>query len=352
MAFTKIENVAVRGVSACVPKHIEENIDLPVFSEGEAERVIAQTSIVRKHTVENGTTAGDLCERACNALLDELGWGRDTVEALILVTSAPDYLVPPTACILQGKLGLPESTLSIEIRQGCPGWVIGLTTLASLLSTGNMKRGILLCGDTPTLQNSPKDKETRPLFGDAGTATALEFDPKAPAMEFEHGTKGKDFKAIYQPHGGMRNPFRPESLIYEEYGPNHLRRPIDVSMDGMNVFSFGLSTAPKSVMALVEHYGVNLDKIDYFLMHQANHYMNEKIRRKLKIPAEKAPYSMQEYGNPGSPSIPLTLVTQCREDFINKRLDNVAVAFGVGLAWGSVHFITNEIACPEIVLYE
>ena len=351
MAFTKIENVAIRGVSACVPAHVEENIDLPVFSEGEAERVIAQTSIVRKHTVEQGVTAGDLCEKACNVLLEKLNWEKESIDALVLVTSAPDYLVPPTACILQGKLGLPESTISIEIRQGCPGWVIGLTTLASLLSTGYMKRGLLLCGDTPTLQNSPKDKETRPLFGDAGTATALEFDSKAHPLEFEHGTRGKDFKAIYQPHGGMREPFRAESLVYEDYGLNHLRRPIDVSMDGMNVFSFGLSTAPKSVMSLCEKFGVNLDNIDYLLMHQANHYMNEKIRKKLKVPAEKAPYSMQEYGNPGSPSIPLTLVTQCGKDFRTKRQECVAVAFGVGLAWGSVHFITDKIVCPEIILY-
>lgn len=351
MAFTKIENVAIRGISACVPKHIEENKDIPVFKEGEAERVIAQTSIVRKHTVESGTTAGDLCEKACNVLLDELGWQRESIDALVLVTSAPDYLVPPTATILQGKLNLPESAIAVEIRQGCPGWVIGLTTLASLMSNGCIKRGVLLCGDTPTLQNSPKDKETRPLFGDAGTATALEFDTSAAPLEFNHGTRGKDFKAIYQPHGGMRNPFTAESLVYEEFGPNQLRRPIDVSMDGMSVFSFGLSTAPKCVKELCEEFDINLENIDWFLMHQANHYMNEKIRKKLKVPAEKAPYSMQEYGNPGSPSIPLTLVSQCRKEFIEKELDNVAVAFGVGLAWGSVHFKTNKIVCPEVILY-
>lgn len=350
MAFTKIENVAIRGVSACVPKHVEENIDIPVFKEGEAERVIAQTSIKRKHTVDGDLTASDLCAKAFSGLIEDLGWEKESVDIVVLVTSSSDYLVPPTVCVLHGKLDLPETTFCLEVRHGCPGWVIGLTTIASLMTNGCFKRGVLLCGDCPTLQNSPKDKETRPLFGDAGTATALEYDEKAEPLEFNHGTKGKDFMAIYQPDGGMRNPVTNDSLLYTEYGRNQERRPIDVTMDGMSVFSFGFSKAPKSVQSLSEEYRINLEEIDYFLIHQANHYLNEKIRKKLKVPEEKVPYSMQEYGNPGSSSIPLTLVTQCGDDYKSKKLNTIAVGFGVGLAWGSVHFITNKIACPPLFL--
>lgn len=349
MAFTKIENIAIKGVSACVPKHVEENIDIPVFTEGEAERVIAQTGIQRKHTVENGMTVSDLCAKAFDGLIKELGWEKESIDLLVLTTAAQDYLVPPTVCVIHGMLGLPESTMTIELRQGCPGWVIGLSTIASMMANGNMKRGILLCGDIPTLQNSPLDKETRPLFGDAGTATALEFDTNASSMEFDFGSRGKDFKTIWMPQGGMKEPLTEESLKFVEYGENKLRRPIDVTMDGMSVFSFGFSTAPRSVRSLTENFNIDIEKIDYLVLHQANHYLNEKIRKKLNVPSEKVPYSMKDYGNTGSPSILLTMVTQCREEIINKPLDFIACAFGVGLAWGSVHFKTNKIACPEII---
>lgn len=349
MALLEIKNVRIAGISACVPAKVEENTDIPVFVEGEAERVIAQTGIERKHVVVQGQSVSDLCAKAFETVINDLGWEKESIDLLVLTTAAQDYLVPPTVCVLHGMLGLPESTMTLELRQGCPGWVIGLSTIASMMSNGNMKRGVLLCGDIPTLQNSPLDKETRPLFGDAGTATALEFDEQASPMEFDFGSRGKDFKSIWMPQGGMKEPLTEESLKFVEYGENKLRRPIDVTMDGMSVFSFGFSTAPKSVRSLVENYNIDLENIDYLVLHQANHYLNEKIRKKLKVPAEKVPYSMKDYGNTGSPSILLTMVTQCRENFVSKPLDIVACAFGVGLAWGSVHFKTNKIACPPIV---
>ncbi len=348
MALLSVSNVRIEGISACVPKHVEENKDIPVFVEGEAERVIDQTGIERKHVVSDGQTVSDLCAKAFETIINELGWEKESIDVLVLTTAAQDYLVPPTVCVIHGMLGLPESTMTIELRQGCPGWVIGMSTLSSMLSSGHLKRGILLCGDVPTLQNSPLDKETRPLFGDAGTATALEFDDSAPALEFDFGSRGRDFKAIWAQQGGMKEPLTEESLKFVEYGENKLRRPIDVSMDGMSVFSFGFSTAPRSVKSLAEGYDINLEEIDYLVLHQANHYLNEKIRKKLKFPSEKVPYSMKDYGNTGSPSIPLTIVTKCNDDFNNKPLNVIACAFGVGLAWGSVHFKTNKIVCPPI----
>lgn len=351
MAFLKIENVAIRGISACVPSHIEENIDLEVFKQGEAERVIAQTKIIRKHTVSPGTTASDLCAKATEVLLKELSWEKETIDALVFVSSAADYIVPPTACILQDKLQLPESCLCMEIKHGCPGWVVGMTSASSLINGKALKRVLLLCGDTSTLLNSPLDKETRPIFGDAGTCTALEYDANAPEMYFEHGTRGKDFKSIFTPSGGCRNGVKEEDLQFIEYGVNQKRRNIDCSMDGMNVFAFGMSTAPKSVASLADFYNLNLNDVDYFVMHQANHYLNERIRKKLNFPPEKTPYSMFEYGNTSCASIPLTIVTQCNTDYATKHLKSIGCAFGVGLSWGSIYFETDSIICPSIIHY-
>ncbi len=351
MAFLEVKNVRIAGISACVPSNVEENINLDVFNEGEAERVIAQTSIVKKRVVENNTTAADLCQKAFEGLLPELGWDKESIDVLVFVTSASDYNVPPTACVLQDKLGLQESTLCIELRHGCPGWVIGLSTIASLISSGCLKRGVLLCGDTPTLLNSSRDKETKPLFGDAGSATAIEFDTKAPSLVFEHGTRGKDFKAICAEYGGYRNPVTNDSLEYVEYGPHRERRLVDIEMDGMSVFGFGLSVAPKSISSLAEKYEINLEDVDCYLFHQANHYMNEKIRKKLHITPEKVPYSMQNFGNTSCASIPLTIVTERRDLYNGGHTKSLACAFGVGLAWGSVYFETEKLICPELIEY-
>lgn len=351
MAFLEIKNVALKGIAVCAPKNIEDNLTIPVFNEGEAERVIAQTGIKQKHVVENGDTlASDMCLAAAEKLIADLGWEKDSIEALCFVSLSPDYLEPPTACILQDRLGLPESCMTIDINQGCSGWLNGLATLSSLVMTGSIKRAILLNGDTSSLLNSPYDKEARPLFGDAGAATALEYDNNAKRILFNFGTRGKEFNAIMRKDGGLRNPVTEGSLKYKELAPHIVRRDLDAIMDGMGVFAFGMSTAPKSVKALCEHYSIDLEGVDYFLMHQANHYMNEKIRKKLKISEERTPYSLDEYGNTSSASIPVTILSRCRDAFVSKDLKILATAFGVGLAWGSVYFETNKIVCPEIVL--
>ena len=351
MAFLEIKNVQIAGIAACAPAHIEDNLTIPVFREGEAERVIAQTGIRQKHTVpDNSLLASDMALAAAEKLIENLQWEKSSIEALCFVSLSPDYPEPPTACILQDRLGLSEDCMTIDINQGCSGWVNGLAVISNLVSSGNIKRAILLNGDTSSLLCSPFDKESRPLFGDGSAATAIEYNESAKRIYFNFGTRGKDFEAILTKSGGLRYPIDEESLKYKEYGENIVRRDKDSTMDGMSVFAFGMSTAPKSATALCEKYGIEIDKIDYFVMHQANMYMNEKIRKKLKIPVEKTPYSMGEYGNTSSTSIPLTIVTKLHEKMEKENVKILAVAFGVGLAWGSMYFETDKIVCPEIIL--
>lgn len=353
MAFSKIHNVAIRGISACAPAHIEENSDaLPVFKEGEAARVVAQSGIERKHTIVpgSGVTISDLCAKAFEVLIGKLGWDRESIDILVLVSSSADYITPPTSNVLHGKLGLSENCLCFDIRQGCPGWVVGMSTVSAMVSTGNFKRAIVLCGDASTLMNSQFDKEMRPLFSDAGTATAIEYDTTASDMEFQHGCRGESYEAIITPAGGLKRPVDADALEYKTYGENIIRRAVDCQMDGMGVFSFGLSVAPKSLQSLLDEYSIKRDDVDYFLFHQANQYMNTKIMKKLKLDSAKVPFSLKDFGNTSCASIPLTLVYKCREDYESRPMNTVACAFGVGLAWGSFHFKTNGIVCPEIIL--
>jgi 3-oxoacyl-[acyl-carrier-protein] synthase-3 len=349
MAFQILKNVALRGISACVPKFTEDNKKIPLFqNQVESAKFIEATGVEFRHMVKNsGICTSDMCYSASLKLLEEVNWKPEEIDCLIFVSQTPDYILPATACILQERLKLSSECYALDISLGCSGWVYGLSVIASLISGGTMKKGLLLAGDTTTVTKSPKDKSTYPLFGDAGTATAVEFDPNSEPLMFNFGTDGKGHEAIMIPDGGFRNFFNERSFEEVEIEPGIIRNRLQSILNGPAVFTFGISKAPKSVNAILEHFGIKKEDIDYFIFHQANQFMNEKIRAKLKIEPEKVPYSLGEYGNTSSASIPLTIVTKIRSDLKNKKL--LACAFGVGLSWASVIFNTNDLKCPCLI---
>jgi 3-oxoacyl-[acyl-carrier-protein] synthase III len=196
---------------------------------------------------------------------------------------------------------------------------------------------------------SKEDKSTYPLFGDAGTATALEYSPECVTFKFQYGVDGSGSKAIIIPDGAFRNPFSSGSLNKETFEEGVTRAPQNLILEGMDVFSFGINKAPASVNALIEHFDIDKEKIDFFLFHQANYFMNEKIRKKLNIPAEKVPYSLNKYGNTSSATIPLTMVTELSEVLKKSSIEILACGFGVGLSWGSVFLKINQITCSSLI---
>ena len=354
MAILHTKNIKIKGIAACVPSYREDNKTLPLFSNNEeADRFITTTGIEFRHVVkDSGICTSDLCYEAAEKLIAELNWAKDEIDCLIFVSQTPDYLLPATSCILQNRLGLTNDCYAMDISLGCSGWVYGLSTIASLLSTGSMKKGLLLTGDTASPTKSPKDKSAYPLFGDAGTATAVEFEEGADGIRFHLGTDGKNAMAIMVPDGGFRNFFNEKSLEYTEVEPGIMRNRLQSVLDGPLVFTFGITKAPRSVNTLLEHFQLKKEDMDYFVFHQANLMLNEKIRSKLKIEPEKVPYSLSEYGNTSSASIPLTIVAQLRNKLNGTKKNIVTCAFGVGLSWASAAFITENLVCPPIIEYE
>lgn len=348
MAFLDIKSVKIAGMSACVPKTIEENNELSILSAEEAGRLIASTGIERKRKAGKGVCASDMCHRAAAALIEELGWEKDEIECLVFVSQTPDYYLPPTSCILQDRLGLSRNCYTLDVSLGCSGWVYGLSTICALLAGGNMKKGLLLAGDT-SFMNSPGDKSTYPLFGDAGTATAIEFDPLAGGLRFSLGTDGSGYEAIIIPDGGARNPANIHSFDMEQAEPGIERCRLNTILEGMDVFSFGMSRVPEAVEQTLAHYVIDKDVVDYFVFHQANLFLNEKIRKKLQLPEEKVPYSLRNFGNTSSATIPLTMITELGQEMRNGNLNFVACGFGVGLSWGTVVFRTDRIVVPHLI---
>ncbi len=354
MAFLSIPNVTIRGISACVPPLVEENRDVELYNPEEAEKVIASTGVERKHIVgDSGITASDLCLQAAERLLDELGWERESIDLICNVTQTSDYINQPNAFILHDKLSLSSDCMVLDLFHGCPGWVVGLSSVASLIRGGVIKRALLVDGDTITSTQYPKDRECRPLFGDAGSATALEYRECAPEMFFQMGTNSKGGISLAHIRGGQRRPYTLDEYQQELM---MLRGDADVSaaddlMDGMDVFSFGISMPPRSIKQLCEHFNVNINEVDNLVLHQANQFMVNKIAKKVKMDVDKVPTSLKDYGNTTSVSIPLTIVSQCGEEYATRHLKTIACGFGTGLAWATVYFETENIVCPEVLIY-
>ncbi len=352
MAQIRINNVRIKGIAACAPTKIEENCEYPYFDENEFANIIPSIGVERRHIAKAGQTCADFAQRAAEKLMEELGWERETIDLLIFGSPSKDYIQPDTACVLQGKLNLPESTMAFDMTLGCTGWTYAMTNACSLMQTGYVKRALVLNGIMGSQESCYYDKTGYPLFSDVGTATALEFDLDAAPIWCDLGTIGKDFDAIIVPDGGRRNPVTTESLKLVEYEKNVKRSRLHTFMKGMEVFSFALKTAPRTTNAVLEFAGKSKDEIDYFFFHQANYYMVKKIIKKLKIDPEKAPIAMRDYGNTGACSIPFTMVLQSADKLRNGKYTNIGCSFGIGLSWGSLCFETENLVIPELQMYE
>lgn len=348
MAFFTIPNTRIAGISCCVPKNIVNNNDYKWIGKSERELLIRKIGVEEKRIVTKGITASDLCYHAAKKLIDELSWKPEEIELIIFVSQSRDYLLPATACILQDKLGLPKTSLAMDMNLGCSGYVYGISFIANYIANCNIRKALMLIGDVTPLA-SYRDKTAFPLFGDAGAATAFEFSKDAPDMCFNLQSDGSGYQAIIIPDGGMRNYPTKKSFDYKSYGKGIIRNKLQIALDGYAVFNFSLREVAPNINALLNFYHKKIEEIDYFLFHQANLLINDSIRKKLKLPVEKVPVSLKKYGNTSSASIPVTAVTQLGREVLKNQNKLLLSGFGVGLSWGSVYLETKDLCCPETI---
>lgn len=350
MAFLTAKNVRIAGVSAAVPSRTEAVRSLTnLFSAEEAEKFIASTGVVSRH-VSDKLLNSDLCVAAADKLISDLGWVKESIDGLVVVTQSPDFYRPSNAPLVQARLGLSTECAAQSISFGCSGWLYGLQAAVGMIN-GGFKRVLLCCGEGNQAY-CREDKSTYPLFGSAGTCTALEYDESAPEVKMHLASDGNGWKAIYAPDGGFRNPPNAKSCIICEYDEGVRRSRLNAWLDGMDVFAFGISQPPKSIKALCQHFSINVCDVDALLLHQANLFLNAKIAKKVGMPLDKCPHNIEEFGNSSSATIPLLLVTRLRDQLETQRLRMIGCAFGVGLSWGSVYFETHNPVVSDLVLVE
>ncbi len=348
MAVFSIPNIKLSGLSACVPKHTEDNKNFSLISEEDRETFINTVGIRYRRVAADGVTASDLCFTAAEKLLNDLNWNREEIKVLVFVTQTPDYLIPNTSSLLQEKLKLSKNCLAFDVNLGCSGYVYGLSIVSSLLQNMPGGKALLLVGDISTRTISMKDKSTAPLFSDAGTATAVEFS-SSHQIHFNLQTDGKEFDDIIISDGGYRNPVSKNSFTETEYEKGIVRNNLQMKLDGAKIFNFALREIAPNINTLLTEKQIEKSTIDYFVFHQANKLMIESVRKKLKVEPEKVPYSLYDFGNTSSATVPLTMLVKLREQLVSQKLNLLLSGFGVGLSWGSCYLETEKIICSELI---
>jgi 3-oxoacyl-[acyl-carrier-protein] synthase III len=351
MAQAKISCVRIAGIGCAVPQKIG-CIAEEYASAGadELEKIVKYTGVRGRHIAVEGQCTSDLCFSAAVKLLDELNWKLDTIDVLILVTQTGDYILPATSCTLQHRLGLSNSCAAFDVNLGCSGYVYGLWMMQSLLSAGRLSRGLLLAGDTISRICSLEDRATRPLFGDAGTATALERDDGADVSHFSLGTDGRGRNHLIVPAGGFRHRsgLAPAMRSAREGGNN--RRGDDLYMNGAEIFAFTLQQVPPMIEGLMANRGWSVDDVHAFVMHQANSFMLRHLGKKMKLPDEKVLIAMEAFGNTSSASIPLALNSALRETMVQQPINLVLAGFGVGYSWAAAALTAGPLVMPDIIV--
>lgn len=354
MAVAKLQGVRLAGVASAVPAMSRPVADLAeAFGAEEVQKISQSTGVAQRHVSAGKLCTSDLCFAAARRLLTDLKWEPSSVEALVFVSQTFDFpCVPATSCVLQMRLGLPNTCAAFDVALGCSGHVYGLWVAASLMAASGLSRALLLAGDVASRTCSPLDRATALLFGDAGSATALERDPTAGPFVFSLGTDGTGWKNLIIPAGGGRQPRNETTAIRKTAEANNLRSAEDVFMDGAEIFAFTLREVPTLVDSVLAASGWKREEVDYFVFHQANKFMLTYLAKFMRLPLPKVPLSLQEYGNTSSASIPLTINSKLAEVVRSRSVRLLLGGFGVGYSWAGCSLQCGPIAAPEVIMVE
>ena len=331
-------SACIKAIEYCLPDGLLTNeMFAAEFPDWSVEKIEEKTGIVLRRIAAKGECASDLGVRAAEKLFANGACSRDEIDFLLFCTQSPDYFLPTTACLVQDRLGLPKSCGALDFNLGCSGYVYGLGLAKGLIETGQARNVLLITAETYSKHIHPGDKSVRAIFGDAAAATLLQSSStvEPPIGPFVYGTDGSGGKNLMVPTGGLRSMRTDESAAVTEDEHGNLRSQDNLYMNGAEIFAFTLTAVPKSVKEILALSGRSLDDIDLFVFHQANKFMLEHLRKKLKVPEEKFYLSFKNYGNTVSSTIPIALKDAQSDGTLKSGSLVMLVGFGVGYSWGS-----------------
>ena len=279
-------------------------------------------------------TASDLATAAAENLFDKTGVSRKEIGLMILVTQSPDYRRPSSASVVQKRLTLSQDCTCFEINLGCSGFVTGLSLAKAVVVSGQAKNVLLLTAETYSKYMHERDKSNRTIFGDGSAATLISTEGIAEIGEFVIGTDGTGAENLIVKSGGARNPKPLNDLVFDEFG--NPRSSDNLYMDGPAILNYSLESIPALFNEVLEKNGLTKDDIDLHVYHQANIFLANLERRKLKIDKEKYYCNIEHVGNTVSSTIPIGLCMALEDGSLKPGMKVLSVAQGLGYTWGGM----------------
>lgn len=349
MAELNFQNIGISCIAGAIPKqsifnrtytnHFEANI---------VKDIVDKTGVEERRFATNDQTASDLCFAAAEQLFKDNEIDKSEIDILLFVSQTPDYRMPATSITLQSRLGLPKSTAAFDISLGCSGFVYALSVAYAYANMPNIKKVLILDGETRSKVYHPKDRKTAFIFGDAAVAAIIEKQNVGQSF-FSLNSDGSRSNLIKIDAGGYRNPSNETTTVekvIDEHG--NIRTEEHGYMNGADVFNFVLREIPKNIKNTLAFAGTELEECDFYVFHQANKFMNDYLAKKLKLDSLKVPSTIQKFGNTSSVSIPITIVDKLKGK-LNTPKKLLLCGFGVGMSWATAVISTDKVHISNIV---
>jgi 3-oxoacyl-[acyl-carrier-protein] synthase-3 len=326
-----------------------KNFDVPEEKSLRLKKVMGYD---RHRIVTGEVCVSDLAVHGFRHLFDQGKVKPEELDALIVVTQSPDYFMPATSNVIQGRLNLKHDMLCMDIPQGCAGFVIGLIQAFMMLEQASIKKVALVNADVLSRKVSPKDKNSFPLIGDAACITILEKTEDRQPIHANLKMDGTHHDVLIIPAGGFRTPSTPETAIVEDVGDNNYRAKDNLTMNGTAVFNFVQVEVPPMIESLLQQAALSAEQIDYFMFHQPNKFMLQKLADRMRVPHARMPSNIVEnFGNASGATIPTNITFNLARPLLNGTLTLCMAGFGVGLTWASLVMQVGQLAFCEIIDY-
>ena len=338
--YFSFKNKKITGMALVIPKNERRFIDdMKQFNANENRSLkLAQIMGYDRHRIApNDISASDMVEYGFNHLFNSKIIRKDDIDAIVYVTASPDHFLPPTSRIIHGRLGLKQETYCIYITQGCAAFEEGLIQSFLLLDQPSIKKVALVTTDVLSHKVSVKDRNSYPLIGDAASITIVENSVNNNKVDAVILNDGSRSDALKIPAGGFRLPCSAETAIFHVDAEGNERSLDNLVMDGSAVFNFVMQDVPSMLFDLFKHSNISKDQIDWFLFHQPNRFMLQKLAEKLDVSTEKMPSNVVEkYGNSSGTTVPAVTVLTFEGKKIQNNQKVCFSGFGVGLTWSAI----------------
>lgn len=326
--------VYIKAIDYYLPDNVLTNEELmKEFPEWSVEKVASKIGITERHISADNETASDMAVKAAEKLFEthpEIN--KDEIDFILLCTQSPDYFLPTTACLIQDRLCLQKNIGAFDFNLGCSGYVYGLAVAKGLLLGGIANNILLLTAETYTKYLHQKDKSNRTIFGDGASATIISTEGFAEIGNFSIGSDGQGAKNLIVKSGASRCHNLQNDLFFDESS-----NPISsdfLFMNGPEIFNFTLEVVPNLIADTLKKNYLRQNDIDLFVFHQANKYILNFLRKRIKIDEQKFYYCIEHVGNTVSSTIPIALYYIAKDGLMKGNI--LLAGFGVGYSWAGV----------------